>query len=100
MSVLVLLITAGGVVASGFMLAFIWAVRSGQFDDTCTPAVRMLLEAAAPPPVSSDTVTHHSPPSDAGRVFSPASDVGRVFRPASEAGSEDPAYRYPLSPEP
>ena len=44
MSVLVLLITAGGMVASGFMLAFIWAVRSGQFDDTCTPAVRMLIE--------------------------------------------------------
>jgi cbb3-type cytochrome oxidase maturation protein len=44
MSVLVLLIAAGGTVASGFLVAFVWAVRSGQFDDTSTPAVRMLLE--------------------------------------------------------
>ena len=44
MSVLVLLIAAGGFVATGFLLAFLWAVRSGQFDDICTPAVRVLLD--------------------------------------------------------
>jgi cbb3-type cytochrome oxidase maturation protein len=44
MSVIVLLIVAGGAVAAGFLGAFVWAVRSGQFDDTCTPAVRMLLD--------------------------------------------------------
>ena len=45
MSVLVLLIAAGGAVASGFLVAFVWAVRSGQFDDMWTPAVRVLLDA-------------------------------------------------------
>ena len=44
MSVIVLLIAAGGVVAAGFLAAFVWAVRSGQFDDTCTPAIRVLLD--------------------------------------------------------
>jgi cbb3-type cytochrome oxidase maturation protein len=44
MSVVVLLIVAGGVVAAGFLGAFAWAVQSGQYDDTCTPAVRVLLE--------------------------------------------------------
>ena len=44
MSVIVLLIAAGGVVAAGFLGAFVWAVRSGQFDDTCTPAMRVLLD--------------------------------------------------------
>ena len=44
MSVLILLIAAGGTVATGFLIAFVWAVRSGQFDDTGTPAVRMLLD--------------------------------------------------------
>ena len=44
MSVIFLLIVAGGMVAAGFLVAFVWAVRSGQFDDTCTPAVRMLFE--------------------------------------------------------
>ena len=45
MSVIVLLIMAGGLVAGGFLVAFVWAVRSGQFDDTFTPAVRVLLES-------------------------------------------------------
>ena len=44
MSVIVLLIVAGGTVAAGFLGAFLWAVRSGQFDDTCTPAIRMLFD--------------------------------------------------------
>jgi cbb3-type cytochrome oxidase maturation protein len=44
MSVIVLLIVAGGLVAGGFLVAFVWAVRSGQFDDTFTPAVRVLLD--------------------------------------------------------
>ncbi len=44
MSVIVLLIAAGGAVAVGFLGAFFWAVRSGQFDDTCTPAIRMLFD--------------------------------------------------------
>jgi cbb3-type cytochrome oxidase maturation protein len=53
MSVIVLLIVAGGLVAAGFLAAFVWAVQSGQFDDTCTPAVRVLLEDGghAPRPI-------------------------------------------------
>jgi len=47
MSVIIFLIAAGGTVASGFLIAFVWAVRSGQFDDTCTPAVRVLLDTEA-----------------------------------------------------
>ena len=44
MSVIVMLVIAGGLVAGGFLCAFVWAVRSGQFDDTHTPAVRVLLD--------------------------------------------------------
>ena len=44
MSVMVLLISAGGAVALVFLAAFIWAVRSGQFDDTGTPPVRVLVD--------------------------------------------------------
>jgi len=46
MSVLILLIVAGGVVSGGFLAAFAWAVCSGQFDDMATPAVRLLFEDA------------------------------------------------------
>ena len=44
MSVIALLIAAGGLVAGGFLVAFVWAVQSGQFDDTATPPLRMLFD--------------------------------------------------------
>lgn len=47
MNVIVMLIIAGGCVAGGFLAAFVWAVTSGQFDDTMTPAVRVLLDDRA-----------------------------------------------------
>lgn len=71
MSVIVLLIAAGGAVAAGFLWAFVWAVRSGQFDDTCTPAVRMLLDerasAAARPAPATDATDDAGRPRPAGR---------------------------------
>ena len=53
MSVIVLLVAAGAFVAGGFLAAFIWAVRAGQFDDLSTPAVRILLPPARPLPAAS-----------------------------------------------
>ncbi|UCH66872.1 MAG: cbb3-type cytochrome oxidase assembly protein CcoS [Ignavibacterium sp.] len=44
MSVIVILIAASLLVAVGFLIAFLWAVKSGQYDDTHTPSVRMLFE--------------------------------------------------------
>jgi cbb3-type cytochrome oxidase maturation protein len=44
MSVIILLIVFSVIVASTFLVAFIWAVRSGQFDDTKSPSVRMLFD--------------------------------------------------------
>jgi cbb3-type cytochrome oxidase maturation protein len=42
MSVILILILASLGVALGFLGAFFWAVKSGQFDDTLTPSMRML----------------------------------------------------------
>jgi cbb3-type cytochrome oxidase maturation protein len=44
MSVLVLLIFASLAIAATFLIAFIWAVRSGQYEDTFTPSMRVLME--------------------------------------------------------
>ncbi len=44
MSVIFLLIPLSIVIAICFLAAFIWAVRSGQYEDTCTPSLRLLLE--------------------------------------------------------
>ena len=45
MQVIVVLLAASVVVAAGFLIAFLWAVRSEQFDDLETPAVRMLFDS-------------------------------------------------------
>ena len=44
MIVIYFLIPLSIVIAGGFLIAFIWAVKSGQFEDTCTPALRVLAE--------------------------------------------------------
>jgi cbb3-type cytochrome oxidase maturation protein len=44
MSAIFLLIGASIIVAAGFLVAFIWSVRNGQYDDDYTPSVRMLFD--------------------------------------------------------
>ncbi len=44
MSVIYLLISISIVVAIGFFIAFIRAVKTGQYDDDYTPSVRMLFD--------------------------------------------------------
>ena len=44
MSVIVVLIGASLLVATGFLIAYLWAVKSGQYDDKYTPSVRILFE--------------------------------------------------------
>ncbi len=44
MSAILFLIPLSVVLAAAFLTAFIWAVRSGQFEDTSTPSMRLLTE--------------------------------------------------------
>ena len=44
MSVIIVLIFASLLVGLIFLGAFIWSVRSGQYEDTLTPAMRMLTD--------------------------------------------------------
>ncbi len=48
MSVIFFLIGIGILVAGGFLAAFIWAVKSGQYDDDYTPSVRILFDDYKP----------------------------------------------------
>jgi len=50
MAVIVILILASLGVAVLFLAGFIWAVRSGQYEDTCTPAMRILADDSPAPP--------------------------------------------------
>jgi len=48
MSVLIVLILVSIVVAIGFLIAFIWSVKSGQYEDGYTPSVRILFDDNKP----------------------------------------------------
>ena len=48
MSVLFILIPVSLVFATAFLAVFFWAVRSGQFEDTCTPSMRLLMDDEVP----------------------------------------------------
>ena len=48
MNILVLLILISVVVGLIFLGAFYWAVKSGQFEDTASPPVRMLIDEKKP----------------------------------------------------
>jgi len=48
MGVIVILIGASLIVALLFLGAFIWSIRSGQYEDDYTPSVRMLFENKTP----------------------------------------------------
>lgn len=41
-------------IAGGFLVAYIWSVRNGQFEDTTTPAMRILPEDKPLSPEASD----------------------------------------------
>lgn len=44
MLIIILLIAISLTIAILFLVAFIWSMKSGQFDDTYGPSVRMLFD--------------------------------------------------------
>lgn len=48
MSVMFVLIGFSLLVALGFLIAFLWSVKKGQYDDDYTPSVRILFDTNKP----------------------------------------------------
>lgn len=44
MAIIIILISISLIIAVGFLISFIWNLRSGQYDDTYSPSVRMLFD--------------------------------------------------------
>lgn len=44
MQIILALIIISLTVAVGFLIAFFWAVRDGQYDDDYTPSIRLLID--------------------------------------------------------
>ncbi len=80
MSVILLLIPFSVLIAGGFLFAFIWAVRAGQYDDVATPALRILPEDAASPARPEPGL---QPPSSIG--------FGAAKKPKSSTSPVEPA---------
>jgi cbb3-type cytochrome oxidase maturation protein len=55
MKIMFLLILISLLMACGFLLVYLWAARTGQFDDSYTPSVRILFDDNEPhAPVTED----------------------------------------------
>jgi cbb3-type cytochrome oxidase maturation protein len=62
MNMIYLLIGFSILLALIFLLAFFWASRSGQHDDLCTPAIRILFEEELPAADQEKSDQDHSQP--------------------------------------
>ncbi len=63
MSVIAVLIGCSILVAAGFLAAFLWAVRTGQYDDKYTPSLRILFDD---PPAASPRTAEGAKTADGG----------------------------------
>jgi cbb3-type cytochrome oxidase maturation protein len=61
MNVILILIIMSLAIALLFLAGFIWSVRSGQFDDTCTPSMRVLADDERAKPLSNSTQDTKTP---------------------------------------
>ena len=44
MGIIIGLISISLIIAIGFLISFIWSMKSGQYDDTYSPSVRILFD--------------------------------------------------------
>lgn len=54
MKIIFVLIALSLLVAGGFLVAFLWAVRSGQYEDDYTPSIRILFDDSPTNPNSKE----------------------------------------------
>ena len=60
MEVIFILIGFSLLIALGFLASFIWATKTGQYDDNYTPSVRMLFDDEEIDNQDDKTITHNN----------------------------------------
>jgi cbb3-type cytochrome oxidase maturation protein len=71
MNVVIVLMLASLAVGLVFVGAFVWSVRNGQYEDTLTPAMRVLTDEAAAPAVMAEKILPADEPGSGGRPSGP-----------------------------
>ena len=72
MTMIYMMIGCSIAIALAFLIGFLWSIRSGQYDDTYTPSVRMLFDGTetmaqnGDSPVSEGDSSTKSEPSQTG----------------------------------
>ena len=61
MSVILVLVAFSVVLAGGFLAAFFWSVRNGQYDDPYSASVRILFDDDKPKEVNEPELTSDQP---------------------------------------
>ncbi|MBL7841515.1 MAG: cbb3-type cytochrome oxidase assembly protein CcoS [Cyclobacteriaceae bacterium] len=61
MSIIALLISISLTIAVIFLGVFLWSMKSGQYDDTYTPSVRMLFDSEVKRGVDKETSAKQEP---------------------------------------
>lgn len=61
MGIIAILISVSISIALIFLGVFLWSLKSGQFDDTTTPAMRMIFDEFKSPKEPAKTVSPSSP---------------------------------------
>ena len=62
MKIIFFLIATSLLLALGFLAAFLWAVRSGQYEDEYTPSIRILLDDPAAPNADNQPIINDNQP--------------------------------------
>ncbi len=64
MSVVLVILPLALLIVAAAVAAYVWAARSGQFDDTDTPASRVLVDDAEPAPRHEDATPRGGAPGE------------------------------------
>jgi len=80
MSVVFVLVFVAIIMAGAFLIAFIWSVKNGQYEDTYTPSVRMLFDD---PPVKIADGVEQSAEGEASKEDIASKKETRNMKPAT-----------------
>lgn len=58
MDIIIILMICSLTVSTAFLVGFLWAARSGQYDDVTTPAMRVLFDDEQRPELQPSASTH------------------------------------------